>query len=71
MLSCVWLIALRLAAGFVVWLSVIAANTLLLTCAAFCYSKSGLWGSGGSVGAVRWADLCYPFCNTAPWMDFG
>lgn len=52
-LSCVWLLALRLAAGLMVWLSILGANLLLLACAGFCYAKSGLLGSAGSVGAVR------------------
>lgn len=53
MLSCVWLLALRLAAGLMVWLSIIGANVLLLVCTGFCYTKSGLLGNAGSIGAVR------------------
>ena len=52
MLSCVWLLVLRLAAGAMVWLSIIAANALLLVCAGFCYGRSGLWGKAGAVGEV-------------------
>lgn len=52
-LSCVWLLALRLAAGIMVWLSIIGANVLLLVCAGFCYTNSGLLGNAGSIGAVR------------------
>ncbi len=52
-LTCLWMVILRLFAGLMVWLSVIASNLLFIACTIFCFSKAGLMAShGGEVGKV-------------------
>lgn len=50
--SLVWMLVLRLCAGFIVWFTVLAANFLLLAVALYCYSKAGLITASGAVGKV-------------------
>ncbi|KAK9804898.1 hypothetical protein WJX72_010746 [[Myrmecia] bisecta] len=57
-LSCVWMLILRMFAGLLVWLTVFASNLLFIACCIFCYSKAGLMAShGGEVGKAIAASL--------------
>lgn len=64
--SMVWMLVLRLCAGFIVWFTVLASNFLLLAVALYCYSKAGLITASGAVGKVT-SSFVSGFVLGHPW----
>ena len=71
-LSCIWMLVLRLFCGLMVWVTVWLANLCFIACTIFCYAKAGDISATSKLGQVstsmcfaashlaRGCFLCYP-----------
>lgn len=51
-LSCIWMLVLRLFCGLMVWVTVWMANLCFIACTIFCYAKAGDISATSKLGEV-------------------
>lgn len=51
-LSCIWMLVLRLFCGLMVWITVWLANLSFIACTIFCYAKAGDISASSKLGQV-------------------